>query len=102
MNEYVIVDVHLAEVSKQIVQVLAIHVLLLTSNCGNSHVHKVQACACWEHTHCKVEAPILNHAQFLTVKIFQYKICTFQYILGVVSSIIDYWTSALFGSQNSQ
>jgi len=38
----------------------------------------------------KVEAPILNHAQFSTVKIFQYKIFIFQYILGVVSSIIDY------------
>jgi len=31
----------------------------------------------------KVEGPILNHAQFLTMKIFQYKIFTFQYILGV-------------------
>ena len=46
MNEFVIMNVHLAEVPVQIVQVRAVHVLLLPSNGRYSHIYKVRASAC--------------------------------------------------------
>jgi len=35
-------------------KVFAIHVLLLTSSSGHSHIHKVWSCACGEHTQCNL------------------------------------------------
>jgi len=44
MNEFVFVDIHLAEVPVQIVQVLTIHILLSTSNGRNNHIREIWAC----------------------------------------------------------
>ena len=59
MNEFVIMNVHLAEVLVQIVQVLVVHVLLSPSNGTYSHIHKVRARACQKLVQCNA-VDILN------------------------------------------
>jgi len=46
------VDFSTTMIPIQLVQMFAIHVLMLTSNSRNDHIHKVQACAHEDHTYC--------------------------------------------------
>jgi len=54
INEFVIIDIHLAKVLVRVIQVFSIHVSLSTSNSKNNHIHKLQVCAHGGHTHCNL------------------------------------------------
>jgi hypothetical protein len=52
MNELVILTIHLAEVTKDVIEVLAIDILPPFSNCRNSHVEEIRTRALRKKADC--------------------------------------------------
>jgi hypothetical protein len=48
MNELVILTIHLAKVTKTLIEVLAIDILPPFSNCRNSHVEEIRTSVLWK------------------------------------------------------